>query len=755
MKKTSNFLTLFHRLTEAALLLPVLLLILLGMIWGGTWYLIQAEHANTHNNAHSLSLEQLHTYEAQALRVLREMDQSLKLVKYAYETNAHENILDALNDKGLLPPPILFSVGIVDTNGKMTSSIGWEEMLGTIQPSFLDQLRQDDTLAISDPHKRNAGEDMPLLLGRRLNAPDGSFAGAVVVKTDAAYFVSSYESERLGDQGLMGLMTDAGKFLALRTGGKISYGANFDGAQQIIESSGETVEINSKSLHGIQRYTFARTLYGYPLAVIVGVSTSEQLEKAQQHIDQYLLQALTASIALTLFFAILFYASRQLAQSRQRERESAIMHAAQVERLAYHDTLTGLPNRGLFSKLMQQELMQAKRYNRSLSLLFLDLDHFKYINDTMGHDVGDQLLIQVAQRLGACLRRSDVVARLGGDEFVVLLPDQAINEYAGIVSEKILRAVAEPFKIKEHEFWVTVSIGISTFPQDGTDEPTLMKNADTAMYQAKSQGKNNFKFYSSELSQSMTERLNLEANLRQALQRDEFILHYQCRFNRNGTITGVEALLRWEHPQHGLLMPARFLEAAETIGLTVALGKWALTTACVQLTAWQKQGLPRLKMAVNLTARQFEDDHLVKDLQKVLTDTGMDPALLELEIPQSVLVRNIDFSLQRLQLLKEQGVRIVADDFGEGYSSLATLKTLPLDAISMPRSFMEGNADQPGNLAVATIALGKALGLNVLAKGVENYSQAQFMQMQSCDEIQGFYYNKPMEAGEIEALLRG
>jgi len=368
--------------------------------------------------------------------------------------------------------------------------------------------------------------------------------------------------------------------------------------------------------------------------------------------------------------------------------------------------------------------------------------------------VGDQLLIQVAQRLHGCLRESDVVARLGGDEFVVLLSDQAINEYAGKVAEKILLAVAEPFNIMKHEFWITVSIGISTFPQDGEDEQTLMKNADTAMYQAKSHGKNNFKFHSPELSQSMLERMKLEADLKQALQRKEFLLHYQCRFNKDGSVSGVEALLRWQHPELGLITPGRFLEAAETMGLTIALGKWVLTTACGQLTAWQRQGLPRIKMAVNLTARQFQDAHLVQDMQEILESSGIDPSLLELEIPQTVLLHDSDFSLQRLEALKALKVRIVVDDFGEGYSSIATLKALPLDAISMPRSFMEGSTYQYSHLTAGIIALGKALDLCVLAKGVENQVQAQFMQMQPCDEIQGFYFSKPMAAGGIEALLR-
>lgn len=756
MKKLlRNMRAIISRWTDAPIALPLLLLILLGVIWNGTYLLAQLELDNARGNAARLSLEQLQTYEAQTVRALREIDQSLKIVRFAYENGDHEEVLGVLNEHALLPPVMLFSVSIADAHGRLVSSIGWEDPASAVlDPAFLTRLRASDDLVISHVGAELATETLPLLLGRSLRTSTGEFAGAVVIQVDASYFVSSYESERLGNEGLMGLLGSEGRFLALQLGDSITYGASADFADSIARNPDNIVEIDSSTLGGIPRHIAARQLYDYPLAIAVGVSEREQLEKAQDRIDEYLLQAGIASVALILFIAILFYGNRQLSLSRQRERESASLHAAQVEHLAYHDTLTGLPNRGLFSKLVQQELAQAKRHNRSLSLLFLDLDHFKYINDTMGHDVGDQLLIQLAQRLSECLRQSDVVARLGGDEFVILLPGQSLDEYAEKVAQKVLHTVSRPFSILGNEFWITVSIGISRFPEDGLDEQTLMKNADLAMYQAKTQGKNNFRYYSSGLSQFMAERMSLEADLRQALQREEFRLHYQCRYNKDGSISGVEALLRWQHPLQGTMGPAQFLEAAETMGLTIALGKWVITTACTQLVRWQRQGLPRFKMAVNLTGRQFKHDHLLPDLQNILADTGVDPALLELEIPQSILLQDLDYSLQRLTALKALGVRIVIDDFGEGYSSLATLNALPLDAISMPRSFMAGTTYQHSHLAAGIIALGKTLGLCVLAKGVENEVQAQFLQMQPCDEIQGFYYNRPMEAGEIEALLR-
>jgi diguanylate cyclase (GGDEF)-like protein len=374
--------------------------------------------------------------------------------------------------------------------------------------------------------------------------------------------------------------------------------------------------------------------------------------------------------------------SWQLAQSRLQAAEAKVAYAERVEYLAYHDALTALPNRSLFSKLLIQHIREANRYQRQMAVLFLDLDRFKQINDTLGHDAGDQLLQEVANRLKACLRESDIVARLGGDEFVVLLPQLSDEKYVATTAQKILAAIARPFNLRGQEFRVTASIGISLFARDGLDEQTLKKNADIAMYQAKQQGKNTFQFYSEKLNAESLERQTLELGLRHALERNEFRLHYQAKRDiRGGQITGMEALLRWEHPDLGLVAPMQFIPVAEETGLIVPIGKWVLRTVCEQNVAWQQQGLPHLCIAVNLTARQFVDEHLLSDLATILADTGMDAHLLELEITESLLMQDVRKTLQVLTGLKELNIRIAIDDFGIGYSSLSALKQFPLDSI--------------------------------------------------------------------------
>ncbi|MBK9607159.1 MAG: EAL domain-containing protein [Betaproteobacteria bacterium] len=449
--------------------------------------------------------------------------------------------------------------------------------------------------------------------------------------------------------------------------------------------------------------------------------------------------------------------SLQLSASRKRAVDEQVAHATRVEYLAFHDGLTTLPNRSLFSKLLGQSIKQAQRQHRSLAVLFLDLDRFKHINDTLGHEAGDQLLQQVAVRLKACLRDSDTVARLGGDEFVVLLPDLDDERYVATVAQKALAAIASPFAVLGREFRVTASVGISVYPQDGQDEQTLTKNADIAMYQAKEDGKNNFRFYSDALNANTLERLTLESSLRHALEHNEFELHYQAKREiRSGRITGMEALLRWQHPDLGTVAPMQFIPVAEETGLIVPIGKWVLLTACRQNVAWQRAGQAPLCMAVNLTPRQFADENLLADLAAILAATGMDAQLLELEISEGMLMRDVPKTMRILTALKTMGVRIAIDDFGIGYSSLSNLRQFPLDTIKIDRSFIRdvASVDADKALTEAIIAMGRTLSLTVVAQGVETREQAEFLRRNACDELQGFYFNKPVPAEQFGELLR-
>jgi diguanylate cyclase (GGDEF)-like protein len=747
------------RLAEPAALFPVVAILLLAIVWGTTLNLVTVERAAADRAATISSRELVETYEAQVVRALREIDQTLKVVKYEYELRGGPIVLQELKAKALLPPDLLFAISIADSHGNIVASTRSPVATQVADQDYFLVQRRHDALSVGRPRQSPGGGGWTLQFSRRLNAADGSFAGVVVIAVDAAYFVSGYETSKLGAQGVLGILGDDGLFRVRRSGDAVSAGGPVDyGAVVPAADADETaVSMSTNASDGIRRYTSARSLYDFPLAVTVGLSVDEQLANVRQNTRIYLWRASAASIVLILIIAALGRLSRQLSLSRQRALEEQIAHAERIEYLAYHDGLTALPNRSLFSKLLGKSIQQAHRHDRRLAVLFLDLDRFKQINDTLGHDAGDQLLQEVATRLKSCLRDSDTVARLGGDEFVVLLPDLDEEKYIATVGQKILSAVARPFVLIGQEFRVTASVGISIYPQDGLDEQTLTKNADIAMYQAKESGKNNFQFYSAKLNANSLERLTLESGLRHALERSEFELHYQAKRDiRSGRITGMEALLRWRHPDLGTIAPMQFIPVAEETGLIVPIGKWVLRTACLQNVAWQAQGLPHLSIAVNLTARQFSDEQLLPDLVAILASTGMDAHLLELEIAEMLLMRDIEGSLRILTGLRDMGVRIAIDDFGIGYSSLSTLKQFPLDTIKIDRSFIRDVASVAEDKALteAIIAMGRTLSLTVVAQGVETKEQADFLRQNACDEFQGFYLNVPVPADQIAQLLR-
>jgi diguanylate cyclase (GGDEF)-like protein/PAS domain S-box-containing protein len=428
-----------------------------------------------------------------------------------------------------------------------------------------------------------------------------------------------------------------------------------------------------------------------------------------------------------------------------------------IQYLATHDGLTGLPNRAMFGQLLNLAVETSRRYDRKFAVLFIDLDRFKVINDTLGHEAGDVLLREMAARLRECLRASDVVARLGGDEFVVLVQEVADVGQVSAVARNILSAVMKPVVILGQECRVTASVGICMHPEEGQDEQSVMKNADMAMYLAKEEGKNNYQFYSGRMKNHSIERLALETNLRRALELMEFVLAYQAKVNfRTGEITGVEALLRWHSPQLGTVSPGQFIPLAEETGLIVPIGKWVMRTACEQNVAWQKAGLPPVKMCVNLSMRQLNDESLAREIDTVLRETAMDPSLLELEITESMIMHNADRAVKILSTIKALGVRLAIDDFGTGYSSLAHLKRFPIDTLKVDRSFIREIPSDAEDRAIAEaiIAMGKTLSLTVVAEGVETPEQQAFLSERACDEMQGYYFSTPVPAEEFATLLR-
>jgi diguanylate cyclase (GGDEF)-like protein/PAS domain S-box-containing protein len=428
-----------------------------------------------------------------------------------------------------------------------------------------------------------------------------------------------------------------------------------------------------------------------------------------------------------------------------------------IQYQATHDALTGLPNRLMFSQLLNQAIKSARRYKRQFAVLFIDLDRFKIINDTMGHDAGDQLLQEIAARLKQTLRAVDITARLGGDEFVILIEEVSDSSHVSTVAHKIITSIIKPLTIMMQECRITASIGISIYPKDAEDEQSLMKNADMAMYLAKEEGKNNYQFYSEDVQSKSLERLSIETNLRFALERNELSLHYQAKLDfKTNVITGVEALLRWQNPNLGSVTPTQFIPVAEESGLIIPIGRWVMRAACAQNVAWQRQGLPPVCMAVNLSLRQLTDDNLIDDIRTALNDSGMAPNLLELEITESMVMHNPARMISILAKIKSLGVRLAIDDFGTGYSSLAQIKHFPIDTLKVDRSFIRNIPQDVEDKAIteAIIAMGKTLSLTVVAEGVETQEQLDFLREHSCDEMQGFYFSKPIVPDKFADLLR-
>jgi len=443
---------------------------------------------------------------------------------------------------------------------------------------------------------------------------------------------------------------------------------------------------------------------------------------------------------------------RAMQYSIERKR-----YQEQLEHQANYDALTGLPNRNLLLDRLKQAVF-AQRYVRSIAVVFIDLDHFKFVNDSLGHSAGDKLLQHMADRLRAAVRDGDTVARLGGDEFVLILNDQPNDEVIFRAMQRIIGDVCEPVSIDGKELYVTCSAGISLHPQDGTDIETLLKNADAAMYRAKEHGRNNFQFYTSEMNRLVNERLALESSLWRALERDEFLLHYQPKLDlRTGAIVGAEALVRWQHPESGLVLPARFIPLAEETGLIVRLGEWVLRAACTQNRAWQDAGLKPITVSVNLSARQFRHEGLFKSVAGILSETGLKPEHLEMELTESMVMHNVETGIAILNGLREIGVHLSVDDFGTGHSSLSYLKSLPIGILKIDGSFVWDIRGRPGKdtgiLAQAIISLGHSLKLKVVAEGVETAAQLRFLKAHRCDEAQGFYFSKPVPPEKFGRLL--
>ena len=424
--------------------------------------------------------------------------------------------------------------------------------------------------------------------------------------------------------------------------------------------------------------------------------------------------------------------------------------------LAHHDPLTGLPNRLLFHDRLEQAVLLAQRSRRMIAVMFLDLDRFKAINDTLGHLIGDELLVAVAERLKHCARETDTIARLGGDEFAVIITQIVQEEDIEQIAQKIIQTLSSVYSVGGYEVFVTASIGINLYPGIDNDREKLLENADVAMYHAKQFGRNNYKFYSTDMNAVALERLMLETNLRRALERDEFRLYYQPQIDmQSGSVNGVEALIRWQHPDLGLISPLEFIPLLEETGLILPVGEWVIRTACKQIRDWLDAGFPQLTMAVNLSARQFRQPNLVEMIEQQLHEFYIPPALLELELTETVMMDNIEETTAILQKLKRLGLKIAVDDFGTGVSSLGYLKHFPVDTLKISHDFVlnlpTDSAD--ASIASAVISLARNMQLSSVAEGVENQGQMDFLRSQDCERIQGFLFSRPIPPDQMTTLL--
>ncbi|HZZ91253.1 MAG TPA: EAL domain-containing protein [Usitatibacter sp.] len=881
------------RLQEPVVVLCLVGCALLAVVWGMTFNMVRLEREGGYRAAASSAMELGDTYEAQVVRALREIDQSLRFIQHMHLHEGPRVDLADLKARGLLPPDLLFVVGVTDRAGIVLSSSrpsGFHDVTGE---DFFRQQRGADTFFISRPRLGRDGE-WKIDFSHRLSDARGGFDGVVFVTVAASYFVAGYEPSRLGAQGVLGLIGRDGIFRARRTGDAVMQGEKADYSTLLAMPADRLPAPVVNTWDHVRRYTVARELFEFPVAVVVGLSESEQMAEADERIAADLWRAGVASALLLALFAGLAALQWKLSHTRAtadralrtevairrkaeaalnlrnravessvnavlisdlsrpgnpieyvnpafekitgysagevigrdarflfggdtdqpavleiqkaiRERREAravlrnyrkdgspfwneysvapvrdedgnVTHFVEVmndvteaktyeEQLAHQanfDGLTGLANRNLLQDRLQRAIATARRDGESLAVVFLDLDNFKNINDGLGHNVGDRLLKIIAARLQACVRENDTVSRHGGDEFVILLPEAAhsrSSQEAGltVAVSKLLTHVSEPLALEGRQLRPTCSMGVSIFPHDGEDADTLLRNADAAMYRAKELGRNRMQFFTAEVHERIHQRMELESSLRLALEKQEFVLHYQPQVDLgHGGIVGIEALLRWRHPTRGLLYPGEFIAFAEETGLIVPIGEWVLNEACRQSVAWQRAGLPKVPVSVNMSALQCEQPDVVDMVRRALDASGLDANLLELEITESLSMANPGQSVPLMEALKSTGVMLAIDDFGTGFSNLSYLRRFPIDRLKIDLSFVRDIATDPGSLAIseAIISMSHNLKLQVVAEGVETEDQLALLDARQCDSIQGFYFSPPLASAPMAELLR-
>gem|GEM_PF-2684339 len=634
---------------------------------------------------------------------------------------------------------------------------------------------------ISKPVVGRATGKTTIQVTRRVDSADGRFLGVVIFSLSPASLTKFNTSVDLGPHGVMVLAgfdnIVRARFTYARPDGLDGVGEPLpaDARPQTADPNAQGSYIQSSTIDHVPRLFSYRHVGEYPVFAMVGLDLDWLLAAWRSLTAVIVAMALSATVLLT---GLAVYLIRQ----SYRDVRAARLKTVEITHSAEHDFLTGLPNRMLLYDRVGQAIALAQRHKKHAAVLFLDLDGFKHINDSLGHGVGDRLLQSIAKRLVACVRGSDTVCRQGGDEFVVLLSEVEESEDAAIAAGRIvqalagthsidqhdvhvdvataagrmLQAVAEPHSVDHHDLHVTASIGVSVYPDDGLDAETLIKNADTAMYQAKESGRHSYRFFEPDMNVRAVERQSIEEDLRRALERQEFALHYQPIIDlTTGEIIGAEALIRWMHPTRGMISPLQFIPVAEDCGLIVPIGAWVLREACAQAKTWIDAGLPKMFISVNASAIELRSETFLKNLFATLSETGLEPTSLVLELTESVLMKHAEAAASILKALRERGVKVALDDFGTGYSSLSYLRKFPLDTIKIDQSFVRqiGTADEDTAIVTAVIAMARSLKRRVIAEGVETLEELTFLRAHHCDAAQGYYFSRPVVPEQFAKLL--
>lgn len=739
---------LFRRGHESllALLIAFNFLLLVGL-WVGINIYTKNESTAAIHAANSDMENLVRGYEQYILRTLHHDDEVVKFLKFQYESREGAIDLPDFVERGLLSSDVLTLASIINENGDLIATTRpepFERVNLRDREHFYTHVSADSQkMFISKPVVGRVSATETLQMSRRLNHADGTFAGVVVLSAEPSTFTDFYNKADFGTQGLVSLLGTDGIYRAIRIGNtaKRNFTVDFTSTVKLYsEAHKSEMPVVIKAIDNTPRVSAYRQLEEYPFIVSVGISMEDVLRDVNLAAVTHYRWAAAATCLIAIFLLVTSLLAFRLKN-----------HQAQMEYLAGHDTLTQLPNRLLFLRSLQNAINHFQEGNGGTAVLFIDLDNFKNINDSLGHETGDQLLCAVAERLKSSVRSTDSVFRLGGDEFTVILNNFTDDRLAVLACNRILAALERPFPMNERSLSIGASVGISRYPLDGNTTSELLQRADIAMYQAKTEQKGAYRFFSARLGNELADRLALEQSIREGISNGEFFLTYQAKVDlRTERIVGFEALMRWRHPFKGIILPGEFIPVAEATGLILPLGRRALEMACAQMQFWHQAGLGWIPVAVNVSARQFNSDSLLEEIVAVLKKYDVPPSILEVELTESLVMDDPVAAEVILLELRAIGVKISIDDFGAGHSSLASLMNFSVDCLKIDRAFIQSSSIE---IIRTVIALAKSFKLQVIAEGVETSIQRDMLKELSCELAQGYFYSRPLPPEEIPALL--